>query len=130
MSRRIVPIVCFLPLLLLPALAIARLPPTVDLRYVWGYALFISTVTYFHYWHDKRRALSGGWRTSESTLHISELLGGWPGAFFAQRHLRHKIAKTSFQVKYWMIVALHQFVAFDFIQGWLYSRKALSLLHP
>ena len=109
-------------------MAIGRLPQTVDLRYVWGYALFISIVTYLHYWHDKRRALFGGWRTSELTLHVNELLGGWPGAFLAQRVLRHKNAKTSFQVKYWLIVAVHQFVAFDFIQGWLYSRKALSLL--
>jgi uncharacterized membrane protein YsdA (DUF1294 family) len=108
-------------------MAIGRLPQTVDLRYVWGYALFISIVTYLHYWHDKRRALFGGWRTSELTLHVNELLGGWPGAFLAQRVLRHKNAKTSFQVKYWLIVALHQFVAFDFIQGWPYSRKALSL---
>jgi uncharacterized membrane protein YsdA (DUF1294 family) len=124
-----VALVFLLALLLLPALAIGRLPQTVDLRYVWSYALFISIVTYLHYWHDKRRALSGGWRTPESTLHINELLGGWPGAFLAQRVLRHKIAKTSFQVKYWMIVTLHQFAAFDFARDWQYSRKMLSLIY-
>ena len=35
------------------------------------------------------------------------LLGGWPGAFLAQRYFRHKTQKVSFQIVSWLIVALH-----------------------
>jgi uncharacterized membrane protein YsdA (DUF1294 family) len=123
-----VALVSLLALLLLPALAATRLPTIFDLRFVSGYAILISAVTYFLYGRDKGRALAGGWRTRESTLHLVELLGGWPGAFFAQRVLRHKISKLSYQLKFWMIVALHQFAAFDFIHSWQHSRKTLLLL--
>ena len=32
------------------------------------------------------------------TLHTLELIGGWPAAFLAQRWLRHKCSKRSFQM--------------------------------
>ena len=34
------------------------------------------------------------------TLHWLEFLGGWPGALIAQRVIRHKNKKTSFQVDF------------------------------
>jgi uncharacterized membrane protein YsdA (DUF1294 family) len=85
-------------------------------------------VTYLLYRHDKKRAESGGWRTPESTLHSAELLGGWPVAFVAQRTLRHKISKVSYQIVFWLIVTLHQIASFDFLQGWTYARKVLLLV--
>lgn len=59
------------------------------------------------YARDKRAARRGGRRTPEATLHLLELLGGWPGALLAQRWLRHKNAKPGYQAAFWAIVALH-----------------------
>ncbi|HRP62545.1 MAG TPA: DUF1294 domain-containing protein [Phycisphaerales bacterium] len=70
------------------------------------YAL-MSVVTILAFWHDKRAATRGRARTRESTLHLLELLGGWPGAIVAQRWLRHKNRKTSYNVVLWLIILLH-----------------------
>jgi uncharacterized membrane protein YsdA (DUF1294 family) len=47
-----------------------------------------------------------------------ELAGGWPGAFLAQRRLRHKCSKVSYQITFWLIVSLHIYVATDYLLGW------------
>ena len=52
-------------------------------------------------------ARKGAWRTPESTLHLLELLCGWPGAWLAQRTIRHKSVKTSFRIVFFMMVALN-----------------------
>lgn len=56
------------------------------------------------YWLDKRAARQGGWRIPEATLLMVALLGGSPASFVAQRVLRHKNRKTSFQVRFWIVV--------------------------
>ena len=66
-----------------------------------------SSVTFIAYASDKARAVDAEWRVSESTLHFLEVLGGWPGALFAQQCLRHKTAKSGYQVIFWLIVATH-----------------------
>jgi len=71
-----------------------------------AYAL-MSVVTIAAYVRDKRAARAGRRRTPEARLHLLEVLGGWPGAFIAQRLIRHKNAKTSYQAVFWTIVALH-----------------------
>ena len=71
-----------------------------------GYAI-LSLVTFVAYALDKRAARRGRPRTPEATLHLLELLGGWPGAFAAQRLIRHKNAKVSYQIVFWLIVATH-----------------------
>lgn len=111
-----------------PSLAIARLARSFDLRFIFGYILAISVLTLWFYWDDKRRAESGDWRTPESTLHFTELLGGWPAAFIAQHTLRHKISKTSYQLTFWTIVAFHEAVSCDFLSDWHYSEEALKLI--
>lgn len=75
----------------------------------WVPALYgaASGLTFIAYALDKARAVDAEWRVSENTLHFLELLGGWPGALFAQQCLRHKTAKTGFQVIFWLIVAMH-----------------------
>jgi uncharacterized membrane protein YsdA (DUF1294 family) len=68
----------------------------------------VSVLAFFLYWADKRKARADAWRTPENILHAVELAGGWPGALIAQQVFRHKTRKVSFQVLFWMIVALHQ----------------------
>jgi len=82
-----------------------------------AYAL-VSLATFALYAHDKRRAIAGGWRVPEATLHLMELIGGWPGALAGQRWLRHKTQKRSFRVVFWLIVLLH-WVLWG---GWLWWR--------
>lgn len=67
----------------------------------YGIASAMSLVIYFQ---DKAAATEGRWRTPEAKLHLLSLLGGWPGALIAQRVLRHKTRKTSFQFGFWMTV--------------------------
>ena len=77
--------------------------------------LLVSIVSFIQYAMDKRSAETGRWRTTENTLHITELLGGWPGALVAQQLFRHKTRKVSFQVLFWLIVAVHQLVWLDWL---------------
>lgn len=84
------------------AVAAGKLPFLVLVVYLTG-----SCVTYLAYMFDKAAALQGQWRTPESTLHLFSLAGGWPGAMLAQRALRHKTQKQSFQFAYWATVVLN-----------------------
>lgn len=83
-----------------------------------------SLVTILLYHSDKKKADSGEWRTAEATLHLWEILGGWPGAFLAQRRYRHKIRKFSYQFVFWLIVALYQLAAV----AWLARAKVVAWL--
>lgn len=65
----------------------------------------LNLLTFALYARDKHAARTGQWRTPENTLHLLSLLGGWPAAWVAQRVLRHKTSKASFQVMYWLTVA-------------------------
>jgi uncharacterized membrane protein YsdA (DUF1294 family) len=67
----------------------------------------MSCVTFVAYGLDKRRATNGGRRIAERTLHLLALLGGWPGAWLAQRQFRHKTQKASFVIMFWLVVGLH-----------------------
>lgn len=71
-----------------------------------GY-LAMSGVLYVAYGIDKRAAQVGTFRTQESALHLLALMGGWPGALLAQRAFRHKTVKVSFQVPFWITVAVN-----------------------
>lgn len=122
-------VILLLALLLFPALASVRLAGNLDPRWVFGYLVAISCITFWLYWHDKRRAINDGWRTPEKTLHLAELLGGWPAAFLAQRTLRHKISKTRYQVAFWAIIAFYEAASFDFVNEWRLARAVILLLH-
>lgn len=119
-----VPLLVVAILLVLPVMALKQ--RGVNLPFAAGYAAVINVLTYWTYSRDKRRAIDGEWRISEATLHLLELLGGWPGAWIAQRRLRHKCSKISYQFVFWLIVFAYQFVAFDSFQNWQISRTALS----
>ncbi|WP_394770738.1 DUF1294 domain-containing protein [Lacisediminihabitans sp.] len=75
----------------------------------WPIALYLvmSVLSFFTYASDKVAATAGRWRTSESTLLVLGLLGGWPGSIFAQQRLRHKTRKVSFQLAFWGTVLLN-----------------------
>lgn len=69
--------------------------------------LGLSLLTLLVYARDKAAARSGAWRTPENTLHMLALLGGWPGAWYAQRRLRHKLRKQRFRALFWMTALLN-----------------------
>lgn len=99
-----------LPLVLAAALLVlvagtayfGRLPIAV----LWLY-LVASAVGFVAYARDKSAAKKGRWRVPERTLHLIALAGGWPGAVAAQRFLRHKSKKPSFQLVFWATVVLN-----------------------
>lgn len=105
-------------LLVLPVIAIVRSFNHVPARWFGGWCAAVSLFTFFAYYRDKRLAREKAWRTSEATLHLLELLGGWPGAFLAQRKLRHKSSKDSYQAVFILIVGAYQFFAIDALRGW------------
>lgn len=108
----------------LPAWAIVKASKVIDLGYIVIYLLLISMVTIYSYWSDKRNAIDRSWRVPERTLHLLELAGGWVAGFFAQRLFRHKISKRSYQVEFWVIAVIHQYVSLDFMSEWRYARLA------
>lgn len=66
-----------------------------------------SIVAFVMCWQDKRLACQHRWRTSENMLHLSELFCGWPGAMLAQALCHHKTAKLSYQLVFWLCIALN-----------------------
>lgn len=86
----------------------------------------VSLVSVFLYWSDKRAAEQALQRTPEKLLHLSELLGGWPGALVAQQVLRHKTRKATYQQLCWLIIVAHQLFWLDWVL--LDSRYLLQLL--
>lgn len=69
--------------------------------------LVVSVATFTAYARDKSAARRCTWRTSERTLHLLALAGGWPGALLAQQWLRHKSSKTEFRAVFWVTVVLN-----------------------
>lgn len=88
------------------ALPIAGLAGLLPWAVVGAYAA-MSALCYFAYLADKSAAVRGRRRTPEGTLHAMALLGGWPGAAFAQQHFQHKRSKASFVGGYRATVALN-----------------------
>jgi uncharacterized membrane protein YsdA (DUF1294 family) len=67
------------------------------------YFVIVNIVTFFLYWKDKRSAKLGGWRVSEASLLIVIFLGGTLAALLAQKFLRHKNRKKSYQSKFLIV---------------------------
>jgi uncharacterized membrane protein YsdA (DUF1294 family) len=53
-----------------------------------------------------------------------------PGAYLAQRRLRHKSSKRSYQVVFWLIVLGYQLVAVDSLRDGQLIRMLLSFRAP
>ena len=122
----VVAVLCLL--LVIPGYALGQLASRIDWRLLIGAPLALSVFAFFAYRSDKRRAEAGEWRIPESTLHFVALIGGWPGAFLAQRKFRHKTSKTSFQFVFWVVVLTHQAIAIDSLLGWRITKDALRAI--
>ena len=115
------------------ALLLSILPLAGSLHFAWITAnpipiilyTVMSLVTFSLYAEDKSRAKRGQWRISERTLHLCEFAGGWLGGFVAQRKLRHKSIKSSYQIVFWTIVVIH--IAFWIYWLFLGSASILSI---
>lgn len=90
---------------------------------VLGLYLVASLLAYFAYAKDKTAARNGEWRTQEDSLHLLSLMGGWPGALIAQKRLRHKSRKASFQVVFWTTVVVNCGVL-----GWMLTPSGSAAL--
>jgi len=97
----------------LPFVASALLIQQKQIFYPFFVYLLMSLLTFFVYAVDKTKAHKNEWRTPEQTIHLFELLGGWPGALITQRVIRHKNKKASFQVIFWIIVVIHMVIWID-----------------
>jgi uncharacterized membrane protein YsdA (DUF1294 family) len=83
----------------------------------------VSILTFLVYWLDKSAAQQGRWRTKESSLLFLGLACGWPGAVVAQRVLRHKSRKKSFQAAFWGTVVMNAVIL-----GWLLTDRGSRVL--
>jgi len=87
----------------LPVLVFFELLP-IEVLFLY---LIASVIAFIIYAVDKSAAQNNRWRTSEDTLLLLGLVGGWPGALYAQNLLRHKSSKEEFQDMFWISVALN-----------------------
>jgi len=98
---------------------VGRLPPP-----VLGLYLGASVIAFIAYAIDKSAARNERRRTPEQRLHMFSVIGGWPGALLAQRLLRHKSSKMSFQVTFWVTVLLNCSAL-----AWLFTPTGSNALH-
>ncbi|NDJ19602.1 DUF1294 domain-containing protein [Myxacorys almedinensis] len=113
--------------LVLETLFLSALPLWGSIQFAWAIANPIPLIlypvmglwTFALYKDDKSRAKRDEWRIPENRLHLYELAGGWLGGFIAQRTIRHKNQKRSYQAVFWVIVTLHLL----FWLGWFFLSK-------
>jgi len=74
---------------------------------ILGIYIVASALSFISYGLDKWAAATGRWRKAETSLHIVDLLGGWPGGLLAQSAFRHKLTKASFQTWFRVTVVLN-----------------------
>jgi uncharacterized membrane protein YsdA (DUF1294 family)/cold shock CspA family protein len=103
----------FIPLLILPVLGSIHFFIAVFNPIPIGLYPLMGWLAYLLYAHDKTCAQKGKRRVPERNLHLIEILGGWTGGLLAQKLLRHKSKKRSYQIEFWLIVTAHQI-------GWLW----------
>ena len=76
----------------------------------------INAATFVAYGADKRAAVNGSWRVPEAYLHALEFLGGWPGAYIAQKVFHHKTKKKSFRIMFWLMLVLQLAAVYIILQ--------------
>ncbi|MBL0736225.1 DUF1294 domain-containing protein [Flavobacterium sp. GN10] len=70
------------------------------------YFLFINILVFIFAGYDKSQARKNKRRIPENTLFFMALTGGSPGLLTAMLLFRHKTSKTSFIVKFVVILAI------------------------
>ncbi len=97
-----------LALLLIPVSIYATLT-TISVWWALVCSIYLtaSCLAFAYYAFDKHAAIHDLQRIPEKRMHLIELVGGWPGAWLAQRVLRHKTIKKSFRRIFWLIVICH-----------------------
>lgn len=118
-SSKLGTIICVAFCLILIAATLSSLLP-VEILYAYVGASIFAFIVYAY---DKSSAQNDRWRTPESHLHLLSLIGGWPGALYAQHKLRHKSSKKAFKQVYWATVVINIGVFF-----WLLSDKGQQFL--
>lgn len=107
-----------------------------------GYLILVNALAFALFGRDKRKAVTGEWRTPESTLLAVAALGGWPGAKLGQRRFRHKTRQQPFAtvlnlIGVWQIVVLLALgtplgdgmaAAVDWIAGLVHETGTVTLL--
>lgn len=108
----------------LAALLFGRLPYVLPLLY-----LEASIFTYWLYKADKEAAIARhGNRLAEESLQLFALIGGWPGAYLAQRQLAHKRSKLSFRREFGFVILGNALLVSWLLSPWgeqFLSRMAL-----
>lgn len=88
-----------------------------------------SLMTYWLYKTDKDAAIAGhGNRLAEESLQLFALIGGWPGAYVAQRTLAHKRSKLSFRREFGFVIIGNAMLVSWLLSPWgqgFLSRMAL-----
>lgn len=76
-------------------------------RWLLWYHLVVSVLSFVVFAWDKLMAIKQRYRVAESTLLLSALVGGWPGAWLARQLFRHKTVKQAFVKTLWGCTFLH-----------------------
>lgn len=91
---------CGFLILIVIALLFGTLPYILPILY-----LEASLFTYWLYRADKQAAIARqGKRLPEQSLQLFSFIGGWPGAYIAQKKLSHKNSKWLFQREFALII--------------------------
>lgn len=106
--------------LAIPAFVVVYVAVATTRGVSWWFAFAyvgLSIVCLMAYALDKSAANAGRWRSSERSLLILGLAGGWPGGLVAQQLLRHKSSKASFRTAFWGTVLFNvaAFVGFHLL---------------
>jgi len=79
---------------------------TQQLPTLLAYLVAVNITTFLLYGYDKFISKGERLRVPELNLQALALLGGSPAALLAQKFFRHKTIKESFQIVYWVTVAI------------------------
>jgi len=79
------------------------------------YFLFINVLVFIFAGYDKSQARKNNRRIPEKTLFLMALTGGSPGLLTAMLLFRHKTSKTSFIVKFAVILAIQASLIIAFL---------------
>lgn len=89
----------------------------------WLFA--VNPVTFLAYGLDKRLAGAGLSRVPERLLLVLALSGGSLGAWLGMRFFHHKTRKSTFQRRFWAIVAVQVLLILAY---WLWVRPLVAAL--